>query len=183
MVRNQSETCDMSKKRACSLTKRLRQDQSIGVRLMAGKETMQRSRMLENGYDALLELCDRLEAIADALPNAIDVRRYDEVANTLVPTLGSLHELEEQVLFRQLRSQADGRNVTTLIERLREEHDHDEKAAAEVADALRELLHGRCRLSWDAIGYMLRALFQSLRRHVATERLLLAECRRGASHA
>ncbi|MBB4186463.1 iron-sulfur cluster repair protein YtfE (RIC family) [Sinorhizobium terangae] len=150
---------------------------------MAGKETMQPSRMLENGYDALLELCDRLEAIADTLPNAIDVTRYDEIANTLVPTLGNLHELEEQVLFRQLRSQPDGRNVTTLIERLRKEHEHDEKAAAEVADALRELLHGRCRLSWDAIGYMLRVLFENLRRHVATERLLLAERRRGACNA
>ncbi|MBP1883830.1 hemerythrin domain-containing protein [Sinorhizobium mexicanum] len=144
---------------------------------------MQRSRMLETGYDALLELCDRLEAIADALPNAIDVTRYDEIANTLVPTLGSLHELEEQVLFRQLRLQPDGRNVTTLIERLRAEHAHDEKAAADVAEVLRELLHGRCRLSWDAIGYMLRALFESLRRHVATERLLLVESRRGACHA
>ncbi|MCA1406271.1 hemerythrin domain-containing protein [Ensifer sp. IC3342] len=150
---------------------------------MAGKETMQRSRMLENGYDGLLELCDRLEAIADALPNAIDVTHYDEIANTLVPTLGSLHELEEQVLFPQLRARTDRRNVSALIERLREEHRQDERAAADVAEVLGELLHGRCSLSWDAIGYMLRALFESLRRHVATERLLLAESRRGACHA
>ncbi|NRP72719.1 hypothetical protein ILFOPFJJ_03618 [Ensifer psoraleae] len=144
---------------------------------------MQRSRMLEKGSDALLELCDRLEAIADALPNAINVTRYEQIADTLVPTLGSLHELEEQVLFSQLLARTDGRDVTALIERLREEHQHDERAAADVAEVLRELLHGRCRLSWDAIGYMLRALFESLRRHVATERLLLSESRQGACHA
>ncbi|MDK1493624.1 hemerythrin domain-containing protein [Sinorhizobium sp. 7-81] len=142
---------------------------------------MQRSSMLEQGYDALLELCDRLAAIADALPNAIDVTRYEQIADTLVPTLGSLHELEERVLFSRART--DGRDVTALIERLREDHRRDKRAAADVAEVLSELLHGRCRLSWDAIGYMLRALFESLRRHVATERLLLSESRRDVCHA
>ncbi|MGF6258806.1 hypothetical protein [Ensifer sp. LBL] len=38
---------------------------------------------------------------------------------------------------------------------------------------LKAVLDNRASLSWDAIGYMLRGFFETVRRHVATERLLL----------
>jgi hypothetical protein len=38
-----------------------------------------------------------------------------------------------------------------------------------VSDALRALMRGEARPSADALGYLLRAFFDSMRRHVATE--------------
>jgi len=60
-----------------------------------------------------------------------------------------------------------------LIARLRAEHDQDDRAAAELVHVLKAVLDNRASLSWDAIGYMLRGFFETVRRHVATERLLL----------
>lgn len=130
---------------------------------------------LEEGYQSLLELCDRLEAVADSLPRRIDAASCREVADKLPSTLLIVHRLEEEILFPAItaaRCQDDGQR---LIERLRDEHRHDGQSAEQVARVLNELLHGRSPHSWEAIGYMLRAFFETVRRHVATERLLLAQ--------
>lgn len=130
---------------------------------------------LEEGYQSLLGLCDRLEAIADSLPRRIDTASCRVVAERLSSTLLTVHRLEDEILFPAItaaRCRDDGQR---LIERLRDEHRHDGKAAEQVARVLIELLHGRSPHSWEAIGYMLRAFFETVRRHVATERLLLAE--------
>lgn len=130
---------------------------------------------LEQGYQRLLGLCDRLEAIADALPRRIDTAGCREVADRLASTLSEVHRLEDEILFPVIAAARPGDDGKRLIERLRDEHRHDGEVAALVARTVRQLLHGHGPHSWEAIGYMLRAFFETVRRHVATERLLLAE--------
>ncbi|WP_082571880.1 hemerythrin domain-containing protein [Ensifer sp. Root142] len=130
---------------------------------------------LEQGYQSLLGLCDRLEAIADALPRRIDAAACSEIAEKLPSTLLAVHRLEDQILFPAIMAARSPNDGQRLIERLRDEHRHDGKLAEQVARVLHELLHARCPHSWEAIGYMLRAFFETVRRHIATERLLLAE--------
>lgn len=129
---------------------------------------------LEQGYQRLLGLCDRLEAIADALPRRIDTAGCRAVADGLASTLQEVHGLEEKILFPIIAAARCGDDGQGLIERLRDEHRHDEEVAAIVVRTVRQLLHGRGPHSWEAIGYMLRSFFETVRRHVATERLLLA---------
>ncbi|MGF6177544.1 hemerythrin domain-containing protein [Ensifer sp. 4252] len=136
---------------------------------MSGQDT------LEEGYQNLLGLCDRLEAIADSLPRRIDTAGCREVAIRLPSTLLAVHRLEDEILFPAITAARCPDDGQRLIERLRDEHRHDGEAAAQVARTLNDLLHSRSPHSWEAIGYMLRAFFETVRRHVATERLLLAE--------
>lgn len=130
---------------------------------------------LEQGYQRLLGLCDRLEAIADALPRRIDTAGCREVADSLASTLSEVHSLEDEFLFPVIAAARCGDDGQGLIERLRDEHRHDTEVAALVVRTVKQLLHGRGPHQWEAIGYMLRSFFETVRRHVATERLLLSE--------
>ncbi|RDL53086.1 hypothetical protein BLJAPNOD_04251 [Ensifer sp. M14] len=130
---------------------------------------------LEEGYQRLLELCDRLEAIADSLPRRIDPAGCREVADRLPSTLMAVHRLEDEILFPAILAARCPDDGQLLIDRLRDEHRHDGGSAEHVARVLNELLHGRTPHSWETIGYMLRAFFETVRRHVATERLLLSD--------
>lgn len=121
---------------------------------------------LGQAYRELLVLCDRLEAIADSIPHRIDAAICRVIVAELPERLKQVHALEEAILFPAVEDQH-------TIERLRAEHQHDDQAATELVSVLKAVLHGRAPLSWDAIGYMLRAFFETVRRHVATERLLL----------
>ncbi|NVD40480.1 hemerythrin domain-containing protein [Ensifer sp. HO-A22] len=130
---------------------------------------------LEEGYQRLLRLCDDLEAIADSLPRHIDPAVCRDVAARLPSTLLAVHRLEDKILFPAITAARYPDEGQLLIDRLRDEHRHDTDAAGQVARVLKELLHARSPHSWEAIGYMLRAFFETVRRHVATERLLLEE--------
>ncbi|MEK1947226.1 MAG: hemerythrin domain-containing protein, partial [Ensifer adhaerens] len=98
-----------------------------------------------------------------------------EIAEKLPSTLLAVHRLEDQILFPAIMAARGTDDGQRLIERLRDEHRHDGKLAEQVARVLHELLHARCPHSWEAIGYMLRAFFETVRRHIATECLLLTE--------
>ena len=60
-----------------------------------------------------------------------------------------------------------------LAIRLRQEHAFDSATALEIQDALTALATGTPALSADATGYLLRAFFESLRRHVHAEQDLI----------
>lgn len=126
-------------------------------------------------HEELLALCDRLEAIADSLPENVDRQACIQTAGRLTEAIGEAHALEEQVIFPALVSlpDADAR-LLAAVERLRLEHVADSCFAEELSEALTGLGEGRPRQSADAMGYMLRGFFQSLRRHVAFERDYLA---------
>jgi hemerythrin-like domain-containing protein len=126
---------------------------------------------LERSYRQLLELCDRLEAIADWLPR-IDTGLCLELADTIEPMVQDVHDLEETVLFPIL-ARSGRRELGQIVTRLRQEHLADFGTAGEVSDALRALANGRPTLPTEATGYLLRSFFDGMRRHVNGELELL----------
>jgi hemerythrin-like domain-containing protein len=130
-----------------------------------------RTEQLERNYRRLLDLCDTLEAIADSLPHP-DARLCLVTIDALEPLVEQTHELEEYALFPILI--ASGRlELEQTVARLRLEHLSDSSSASEVSEALHALVAGRPMLSPDAVGYLLRSFFDSMRRHVRGEIELL----------
>ena len=126
---------------------------------------------LGGSYSALLAVCDRLEAVADALPGCTpdDCTR---LAVEVVELLALTHAQEENLLLPLLAG-SPRPELVQLGRRLREEHAHDEAAALEVQEALLALADRQPLRSVDATGYLLRSFFESLRRHVRSEQDLL----------
>jgi hypothetical protein len=120
---------------------------------------------------AQVELCGLLEALADALPDKIDVQSGLNLARTIYPTIRRIHVFEEETVFPFLfvvsGSAAD---LAGSLERLRYEHMEDESLAEEIHDAITELVAGNRGSHASMLAYMLRGLFENLSRHVAFER-------------
>jgi hypothetical protein len=118
-----------------------------------------------------LKHCDALEELADALPSHIDRRKCLVLAATLVPLLQESHAYEETYVFpafeRGAHSIDAGRGTT---KRLKTEHVQDECAAQDLSDILFAIGHGAPVNNPEALGFMLRAFFESVRRHIAFER-------------
>tara|TARA_R110000868_G_scaffold6485_4_gene36713 strand:+ start:1269 stop:1712 length:444 start_codon:yes stop_codon:yes gene_type:complete len=128
---------------------------------------------LEQSYSELLALCDALETVADNLPHEINARVCRSLADALEPLVARTHQQEEETLFPLLAASQNPQLSRTLA-RLREEHLADHSTAAEVSEALHDLSAGASKLSPDAVGYLLRSFFESMRRHVLSEQELLA---------
>ncbi len=124
-------------------------------------------------HDALTLLCDELEALADSLPR--DRLRGLTVGSRVHRLIVSSHTIEEAHLFGPLATLT--RQIPDMqptLARLRSEHHADSCCSEEINDAL--LAFGRVQesITADALGYMLRAFFVSVRRHVAFEREILS---------
>ncbi|MBP2445081.1 hypothetical protein [Rhizobium leguminosarum] len=130
---------------------------------------------LEACYGQLIGWCDLLEAIADFLPCRVEDRLCETIINGLVPLLSTTHPLEEQVISSHLGLIMIDDELTEAAERRRTSRLFDADAAQEVVDTLCELKAGRCHLSWDAIGYLLRSFFCSMRRHIKAEREIVRQ--------
>jgi len=114
-----------------------------------------------------LKLCDTLEAIADDLPSLVDRLQCLSVAGSLVPLLRECHRFEEEAVFPAfLRSSGNDEIVRRLIA----EHLEDDCAAEDLSERLMAHGHGLPIENPEAFGYMLRAFFESMRRHIAFER-------------
>ena len=135
---------------------------------------------LDRLYCATLQICDSLEEVADSLPRP-DRKRCKQIAAELRPAIEAANRLEEKVLFPAALSRLPAEGIAATISRLREEHIQDDAAADEIIRILVTLSRGGGRRSWDAIGYMLRAYFLAVRRHVACEQSLLASLRTTAN--
>lgn len=127
-------------------------------------------------YRATLQLCDSLEAVADSLPRP-DRRLCRQIAAELKPAIEAANRLEEQILFPAALGRLPAAGTRATIDRLRREHAQDGAAADEIVRILVTLSRGGGKRSWDAIGYMLRAYFLAVRRHVACEQNLFAALR------
>ncbi len=128
--------------------------------------------LLQARYEDLLGVCDDLEAIADGLPGNVSHSICTRVAGEVISVLSQTHRIESEVLLPILErsSRAEIRHLAT---RLRQEHDFDGQAAMEVEEALLALGLGTSTLSADALGYLLRSFFESVRRHVHSEQDLI----------
>lgn len=122
-------------------------------------------------YAENIRLCDELEAIADSLPLYVDRFTCLNVASQLLPALRQSHRYEEQVLFPAFeRGEESNVQIRRSVQRLRAEHIYDEGAAEEITDALMWIGRGGDIANPEALGFMLRAFFDTVRRHIAFER-------------
>jgi len=142
---------------------------------MTGRfRTARENAMVTRCHDALLLLCDELEALADSLPSGADHQRCLHLARAVYPIVASSQKVEEALLLAPLTSLAANLpDVPTTLERLRFEHHSDLCFAEELNDVLLAFGRGENLIAPDAVGYMLRAFFESVRRHVAFEREIL----------
>ena len=117
-----------------------------------------------------LQLCDALESIADTLPK-VDTLACLTAANAIVPLLRDSHRYEETVIFPAYETALAGSEANLdSARRLRAEHVEDECFAGEVTEILLAIGHGKTIDNAEAVGFMLRGFFESLRRHIAFER-------------
>jgi hemerythrin-like domain-containing protein len=91
------------------------------------------------------------------------------VASSLVPLLRECHRFEEEIVFPAFARRA-GAGGNEVVARLVAEHVEDDCAAEDLSEALLAYGHGEAIENPEAFGYMLRALFESMRRHIAFER-------------
>ncbi|RVD12700.1 MAG: hemerythrin domain-containing protein [Mesorhizobium sp.] len=117
-----------------------------------------------------LQLCDALERIADTLPK-VDRLKCLSTANAIVPLLRNIHRYEETMIFPAYEAALNSRDANLdSTRRLRAEHVEDECFASEVTEILLAIGHGKTIDNAEAVGFMLRGFFESLRRHIAFER-------------
>ncbi|MBY5365024.1 hypothetical protein HFO97_34900 [Rhizobium leguminosarum] len=128
---------------------------------------------LENCYDQLMSWCDVLQAIADFLPCHIDEGLCGRISGGLIPLLLTTHQLEERSISPALRLIMQVEELADARERRHAGRLFDHDAAQHVVFTLETLSEGRCRLSWEAVGYQLRLFFCSLRRHIKSEREII----------
>ena len=115
------------------------------------------------------ELCSRLEAVADSLPNSFNIQECLYLAHNLVPIVKMAHRFEEQQAYPILRMRADCEWVGSMLERLSNEHIDDEEMADELSIVLRGYVTGNKSIGAETLAWMLRAFFESMRRHLIYE--------------
>ena len=139
-------------------------------RFRTGSETA----IVRRCHKALLLLCDALEALADSLPYGADRQRCLHLARAVYPLVASSQKVEEALLLAPLACLAAKLpDVPATLERLRFEHHSDLCFAEELNGVLLAFGRGEDLIAPDAVGYMLRAFFESVRRHVAFEKEVL----------
>lgn len=126
-----------------------------------------------------LALCDRLEAIADSLPDNIDASLCSTTAKAIDPILSKAQEVEENKLYPALKKYyEDNFDQSHILDKLVAEHFEDRLFGEEVSEVLRSYGRGQPAQSADATGYMLRGFFEGLRRHMSYEEALLKPLRK-----
>jgi hypothetical protein len=99
--------------------------------------------------------CNQLEAIADLLPTAVDVRDCLIIARNIVPVVKRAHAFEENVVYPLVLS--DSANVVEVavwIERLKFEHLGDEDFANDLCLALREFATNRNGANVESLSFL-----------------------------
>lgn len=121
-------------------------------------------------HSSQLKLCDRLERLADSLPDSYDAQECLSISWALYPTIRAAHQFEEEKLFPILMPPKENASeIAKSIERLQFEHWEDESFAEELSTALRHLVSNPKSANVDKLSYMLRGFFEGLRRHIAFE--------------
>ena len=125
---------------------------------------------LRKAHSEQLLLCDRLEEIADSLPDGVNRQKCIYAARALGPMIRGVHRYEEDVVFPMIAGLLKGdEKIEATLSRLRYEHCEDECFAEELTEALQHLGAGAEDTNVEAIGYMLRGFFEAMRRHIAFE--------------
>jgi len=125
---------------------------------------------LRKAHKEQLLLCDRLEEIADSLPDSVNRQKCIYAARALGPMIRGVHRFEEEVVFPLIAERLKGdTQIEATLNRLRFEHCEDECFAEELIEALHALGAADPDINIEATGYMLRGFFEAMRRHIAFE--------------
>jgi hemerythrin-like domain-containing protein len=132
-------------------------------------EVMRDDPLAYLAYDhkAQRALADLLESVADSLPDGVNQASVALAASLLRDSVVRRATLEEAALFPLIEAQAaDGSPVRRAVVLARREQRDCAGRAIELAEELDQLAQtGRAR-NPDALGFMLRAYFDGLRRHL-----------------
>lgn len=129
--------------------------------------------IIEYERKAQRRLCENLERIADQLPDEVDVSLYGSIYDKLRINLPVYHRNEE-ALFYCLHGYAPSwMDTSSLLERVRHEHAVHCCFADELNENLEALRAGLGIQNPNAIGYMLRFCFETMRQHLTWEDLTL----------
>ena len=122
--------------------------------------------LLDYDHKAQRALADLLERIADSLPD--EVSRADAaLAARELETRHKRHaEIEDKCVFPLLETRCDGEVTRRAIAIARREHHDAEGRAIELSEALDALSQTGRALNAEGLGFMLRAFFDGLRRHL-----------------
>jgi hemerythrin-like domain-containing protein len=128
---------------------------------------------LLESHERVIAACDALETIADALPDRIAPGQCERAIRETTTAVRQMHACENDLLM-PLLSNAQRPELRKIAADLEQAHQVDSESLIEVDEVLTAFALGQPILSPDATGYMLRAFFEGLRRHVGRERDLLA---------
>ncbi|MBL8893357.1 MAG: hemerythrin domain-containing protein [Rhizobiales bacterium] len=130
--------------------------------------------LIEHEHHIQAQICDSLEQIADGLPEGADKRLCAQVASALREELPLHHRDEECGLFPLIEGRAlPGDGVSDILARLAMEHATDESFATELLESLDTLSAGGKLKNPDMVGYMFRSFFESYRRHLHWENVVV----------
>lgn len=140
-------------------------------------------RKFEANHHRILSMCQELEQVADGLPTLPTNGSHLRLARRMGGLLRDAHALEEGEILPVLVSALGEDAVSDSVATLTEEHRTDEAFADELCEVLMEWVAGERHHDAATLGYMLRGLFDNLRRHTARERdqLIRPAARRLAS--
>ena len=121
-------------------------------------------------HRAQLDLCRRLESVADDLPNNFNPQECLSISWQLFSTVKAAHKFEEEELFPMLDTVTGfPLEMKKTVERLRYEHWEDEMSAEDISFYLKQLVRKPEDVNIGKTSYMLRGFFDGMRRHTAFE--------------
>lgn len=130
--------------------------------------------VITKGLRSQEHLCDCLERIADSLPDNIDPCLVAATLHAMKHDLALCILDDEDALFPLLESHSvPDDNVAELLSDLRRGNAIDECYAAEVIEELQNLARDAKPDRADALGYLLRAFFETRRRHIACQKAVV----------
>lgn len=146
--------------------------QALGARLVAeaGNESSFRAE-----HRLIGTVCDRLEAIADALPEAPQRESLPELVALLRFGIPAHCRYEESRLRELLAEEAERGWLHEAADLIIAEHHENESLMLELAEALEDHADRCSPDRADALGYLLRHFFSQMRRHMAWEDQVISE--------
>lgn len=137
----------------------------------ASDEIISIDEKLVEQHNILLHLCNRLEKIADSLPNIPNIQECLILCRDILPIVKKAHDFEEKMLFPILQNaKSENEMLSQNLERLCYEHWEDESFAEEISEVFRNYIDDPKQPVADKLSYMLRGFFEGIRRHIAFEK-------------
>ncbi len=130
--------------------------------------------LLDEDNALRLDLCDLLEHIADGLPENATPQLAHLAFAAIERGWANHVAFEEEALFPILhRYGPDDPDLTAGLNQLAAEHASDAGLDQEIVDTLHDLARGGPPRNPEMVGYLLRAHFVPMRRHILWENAFL----------